>query len=311
MTNTPLTPTSLSLDERRLKDLGACKSGVDFCERNNLIGRTIVAHYGDILGYLMWLLQRSDHELHYDEHDRLIERVENKYVTKYTYSEGAQHDPRQAPLLSVVEMHLGDVITATFYTYDAHGRCVLEKQADGTTVSYGYDNRGNRILEATNYPDGDTSTQIYEYDDNGNVVKDFRPSGSRVVWDRRYECDEHGNVVKTWRVRHDFDPPRPALPTTHEYAETNGKQLVTKTTAPDFTRTTEYDERGNEVKTITPQGVYLREYDEADNVIKITYPDGDTHTISYMWADEDNFQIIQNDRVICHVQLAPIDRNAH
>ncbi len=181
----------------------------------------------------------------------------------------------------------GNVVTSN--TYDAEGRVVIQKDAEGNTTKFVYSDGKTTITDANNnttiynYDDQYRTTSIVysdgtseknEYDNNNNLIKTTDRSGNYVS----YVYNSDGLVVKETRS---ID----GASRSYEYNENND---VVKFTDYDGKSTVStYGEKGNLVSTTDKNGNTEKyAYDEKHRVISTTDKNGNTTKFTYgdIWA---------------------------
>jgi RHS repeat-associated protein len=220
-------------------------------------------------------LARAIHST-YDELGRMLTQTSARGgLTQYTYTArgqvAAMSDPATAAFGFRVFTHdQNDNVTSASwptggrlinYTYDALNHLTEVHNADGTSTSYTYDFRGNKLTET----DESARTTTYAYDLAGQLVTTTFPDGTSVA--RGY--DALGRLASLTDER--------LGTTTYEYDPGCGcADRVTKVTDPlGRTRRAIYDATGRRVS-VTDAAAHETDfvYDNRNNLIETDYPDG-------------------------------------
>ena len=136
----------MKLTKKLLKQLHACSSGIEFCERYKLFGfplERLDEIRGDYDGFVEWLKSKTN--LEFDQNQNLVRK----------------------------ETSLGWWAKSE-YEYDQNGNMILQEYSDGWWKKFEYDQNNNQILRE----DSNGSLVKYEYDQNQNLVQreDFNGS---------------------------------------------------------------------------------------------------------------------------------------
>ena len=136
----------MKLTKKLLKQLHACSSGIEFCERNKLFGfplDQLNEIQGDYDGFVEWLKDR-----------RNLEFDQNQNLVRYKASSGWW----------------------TKYEYDQNNNQILKEFSHGFWVKYEYDQNQNLVR----WENSDGCWKKYEYDQNQNLVRWENSHGSWV-----------------------------------------------------------------------------------------------------------------------------------
>ena len=151
------------LTVKYLTDRKACKEGIAFAKRNNLIGLPIdwllENAQGDFNIFKYWLQEQQNTKITYDKQGNIFTQTHpyGSAIT-YTYNEHGNMLTKTLPS--------GSVYT---YTYDEHGNMLTETHPSGDVITYTYDKHGNMLTET--YPSGNVYTYTYEHWPNGQLKR--------------------------------------------------------------------------------------------------------------------------------------------
>lgn len=180
----------------------------------------------------------------------------------------------------------------TITEYDAANRVSLVTRPDGTTVSYTYNFRGQKLTETTagaapsaplaalavaqGAPPDPARTTEYVYDNAGQLVKVIFPDGKEAS----FTYDDDGRLKTATDER--------GKTYTYDYDPTCGcADRMTKVTDPagnSYSYT--YDDAGRRSSFVDANNRATRyDYDVRDNVLKVTHPDGSSVSYTYDGAD--------------------------
>jgi YD repeat-containing protein len=197
-----------------LHKVGACKQGIDFCERNKLFGFDLDKFHeikGDYNSFVEWLDDNVISKiLVFNEYGNIIEEKYKKtdewlgewHIKKF-------YDNQQ----NLIRIERINGIWNEF-TYDSNGNIIAELWKTGHRIERKYDDRNNLIEELSLYGISlddhkeftyndlnqlisershvNFSCITLEYDERGNNIKQSWDNGDYVIW----EYDDNGNIIK-------------------------------------------------------------------------------------------------------------------
>jgi len=209
----------------------ACKSGIDFVERNGLVGTPVSAIEGEYNWYVAWLQDQLHNR--YEKGKLVFRMIQTGMGHQWRYdSKGREiactlglNYTRKTKYVDKDCIHVTDSGGLDIKQYYIDGRLVCSFTPD-TRTFYRYDNRGN-LLEVTN--DCGDILNSYKYNDKDQLIE---ANGIQ------YRYDESGN--RTYII---FSEDRMEV---LEYDDED--RLVYRKSASGFEEDYEYDDRGNTIR---------------------------------------------------------------
>jgi YD repeat-containing protein len=242
------------LTKELLTKVGACKQGINFCERNKLFGFDLEQFnqiQGDHLGFIDWCKYNIvDMAFEYDSMDRIVKRISYSHHNK---GEGF------------------------VYEYNDKNQLVKFDDIRGVSHTYEYDSRGNKIKRESS--NGDWVS--FEYDCNNNKIKEIDNEGSSS-----YDYDKNNNLIyKQYRDNHKYRGHDYWIK--WQYDSNNNK--VCEDDSDGYWKTWEYDKNGNNTKKTYSQPdnyFFIWWYDDHNNRIAEQYCNNDIEYIPIAYYND-------------------------
>lgn len=255
------------LTEKLLKELDACKNGLDFCKRNKLYGfdlDRLGEVDGDYFGFIWWIVSELRcNKLQYDDNNNLIRKINKEMIYDYNEHGNIVH-------IEYAYTHTGFIDIK----YDDRNNRISHKHSIRGETTYEYDDHNN--LLRISYPNG--SSDQYEYDERNNLI--YQKTTDALTW-VRYKYDDRNNLIHQNDSR--------GIWISHEYDENNKK--IQQKHSNGRILTWAYDDRGNIIKhNYGDDRVCTYQYDDHDN-ITLFVDSYDLPTHAYFIEYYDNGQL--------------------
>ena len=266
-----------------LKQLGACKEGIKFFERNfpltlfpDGLDISKIKITGDYRNYFHWIKYLAESEFEYDNDGNLIKRIfPYGFIEEYNSNGDLTKKYFHLQLLKEFKYEYdekGNKIKKIYSNgyieeYNSYGDIVKQIfSGKGTYITkYKYDEYGNliKIISPSNvigkYKSSDKDIEKYQYEYNkvGNITKVIYSDG------KINEYNDHGHLIREFFLD-DLSPSKIEVIDDYEFHFKWFKEL--------YKYQYEYDNRGNMIKKIFPDGTireYIFKYDSLGRLIQV------------------------------------------
>ena len=186
----------------------------------------------------------------------------NGTQTHYTY------DVLDRPLTKIMKAPSGETLTEETFTYTAFN-LYQKTDAEGNTITYGYDLAGRKTLETHTFNNGHQEKTSYEYDSLGRLHKTIHHADENTL----IEIKEHDNLGRVIEERTEDLQGNVYSKVLYKYDQRSNKTQITHFMGPD-----------------NKSAVQRDKFDGFSRLLQSIDPEGNTTTISY---DESNNRLVK------------------